>query len=197
MHQMTEGKEKLFFNTTKQRIGNAVNDKTILLVGGDFNCVMNNAIDRTNRNVNIDVGQIELKNMNKTLNIEDIWRRHHPDKLQYTWDGGDNRTNKSRIDYWLVSESQSSIVIQTKHVDAPFSDHNLIEITIKTNKICRGPGVWIMNVELLKSPLFDKCFLELWQHAEKTKDRYEDKGIWWDKVKSDIKQMVIKRNKKV
>ena len=183
---------KTFFKRLNNKIKSITsNTETNILMGGDFNCVMNNRKDRTNITKNHDPGQTEIHELLETHNLEDIWRRRNPEKASYTWNGGLIRANKSRIDYWLISKSNNAKVNDANIIDPPFSDHSLIDLTIKSSNNDRGPGVWMMNVEVLKSPIFDLCFRETWKRAIETKPEYTDYRIWWDKLKRDIKELAI------
>ena len=99
------------------------------ILGGDFNCVMNNALDRKNCNSNQDVGQVDVKNIMDTFELEDVWRRRNPDKLSYTctWEG---RGKSSSIDYWIISKFIDGQTDKVMHTPAPSSDHSAIQINI-------------------------------------------------------------------
>ena len=44
------------------------NDENVeTIIGGDYNCTLNNAIDRYNCTTKIDIGQIDLKNVMENL----------------------------------------------------------------------------------------------------------------------------------
>ena len=64
------------------------NDENVeTIIGGDYNCTLNNAIDRYNCTSKIDIGQIDLKNVMENFDFEDIWRRRNPDVRQFSWEG--------------------------------------------------------------------------------------------------------------
>ena len=186
-----EERRKFFEKLNKTIENDTVNREINILLGGDFNCVLDNTKDRTNQTKSNDTGQKELINILKNHNLEDIWRRQHPEKREYTWYGGANRINKSRIDYWMTNKSNNSNITDVKIIEAPFSDHCIVESTLITKMAERGPGVWIMNTEVLKEPLFDKCFRKVWDHAIQTKPQYTDKQIWWDTTKQNIKELAM------
>ena len=52
------------------------NIETIL--GGDFNCVLDNTMDRKNCSGDTDIGQIEIKQLMNNHDLEDVWRRRYP-----------------------------------------------------------------------------------------------------------------------
>ena len=71
-----------------------------IIMGGDFNCTMNSIEDRYNCSSKNDVGQVDLHYLCNLFDLEDIWRRRHPDTQEFTWFG---RDKKSRLDFWLTS----------------------------------------------------------------------------------------------
>ena len=98
---VNEYERVIFFNDISVLLCN--NDESVeIIIGGDYNCTLNNAMDRHNCTSNIDIGQIDLKNVMGNFDLEDIWRRRNPDVKQFSWEG---RGKKSRIDYFLVSKS--------------------------------------------------------------------------------------------
>ena len=182
---------KQFFKKLSRKIEQETNNNMCIMIGGDFNCTLNIHKDRSNQRKYPDVGQKELNDVIKKHNLEDIWKRRNPETKEFTWDGGENRGNKSRIDFWLTSKTSDPYIMESRNVEAPYSDHSLVEITLKNSQAQRGPGVWMMNVEVLKSPIFDRCFKELWQHAINNKERFTDPKIWWNNTKREIKELAI------
>ena len=76
---------KLFNDISALLCANDENVETI--IGGDYNCTLNNAIDRCNCTSKIDIGQIDLKNDMENCDLEDIWKRRNPDIKQFSWEG--------------------------------------------------------------------------------------------------------------
>ncbi len=67
--------------------------------------------------------------------------------------------------------------------DTSLSDHKMVLLKIDFNKKERGPGVWVLNTELLKSESY-KSEIEKLIEKEKEDGMYvEDKRIWWENVK--------------
>ena len=139
-----------FFDDISVLLSN--NDESVeIIIGGDYNCTLNNAIDRYNCTSNIDIGQIDLKNVMGNFDLADIWRRRNPDVKQFSWEG---RGKKSRIDYFLVSKSLDGQIGNVQYINAPFSDHSVVYIKIRTTDIKTGKGIWKMNVQTIKTDLF-------------------------------------------
>ena len=79
-------------------------DTNVHVIGGDFNCVSKFDLDRNlierSAHTTRDEGEIELADLQNVLNLEDVWRRRHPNTKMYTFSRGNS---KSRIDYFLCS----------------------------------------------------------------------------------------------
>jgi hypothetical protein len=131
------------------------------------------------------VGQVDLKYLIDFFQLEDIWRRRNPDKLEFSWE---SRGKKSRIDYFLISQFSDYQVKDTCHLNAPFSDHKPVLLNLSLGRTKRGPGMWKMNVNVIRSTLFQKAFLSMWEDWVKQKARYELR-TWWDLGKKRIKEL--------
>ncbi|XDV31698.1 hypothetical protein PO909_002661 [Leuciscus waleckii] len=102
-----------------------------IIVGGDFNLTPDEWMDRwpskllsEHRNPILDAFANQLI---------DIWRSLHSGVKQFTWHKP-NGQNKSRIDYWLISNSISDHVTETEIANCPLSDHCIINLKIGNSK---------------------------------------------------------------
>ena len=177
-----------FFNGLNQILYEE--DDTVL--GGDFNCVLDNDVDRYNCRDNIDVGQIDLRYMMNIFDLEDVWRRRNPFSKSYSWEG---RGKKSRIDFFLTSVSLDSMVENIEYVPAPFSDHKLVALRLRSSNISHEKGLWKMNVSVVKTKLFQKAFKIMWNDWKQQKPNFNDKNMWWDIGKKRIKEVAISVSK--
>ena len=176
-----------FINEISSSIIDDQDENTEIIIGGDYNCTMNNELDRYNCTTLRDIGQIDLKLLMERYDLEDIWRRRYPDKKQFSWEG---REKFSRIDYFLVSKSLDCHIDMIQYLDAPFSDHSVVHLKIKTTNVSHGKGLWKMNVSTIKSELFQKSFKSMWDNW-KTKKEVYNYNTWWDIGKRKIKDLAI------
>ncbi|CAC5398052.1 unnamed protein product [Mytilus coruscus] len=105
---------------------------------GDFNCTL----DKTNRNPSHsrdDIGTKELLFLLSQYDLTDIWRDRYPKDKRYTFQRGNS---KSRIDYIFCDKSLLNKVYNVGISHCPFSD----------------PGIWIMNINTIKSEEFKNAF---------------------------------------
>ena len=159
------------------------------LIGGDYNCTLNHKLDRYNcRSQREDTGTVELKSLITECKLEDYWRRRYPNKRSYSWARGNK---KSRIDYWLTSQSLNDKIDHVDYKACPFSDHDMAIIQINTSKEPLGPGTWKMNASVIKSELFKTCFTNFWKEWKEEKINFNDLSLWWDIGKKKIKEITI------
>ena len=159
------------------------------IVGGDFNCVFDNSKDRFNCKSESDHGTLDLLELMRNHDLEDVFRRRFPLKKSFTWRGNNKA---SRIDFWLISKSTDYKVKDLFTKVCPFSDHNAICMSLSLTDIEHGKGLWKMNASILKHSLFVDKFLAMWQMWKYEKQNYNDLRNWWDITKKRIKDLMIK-----
>lgn len=170
----------------------------ILILGGDFNDTLG-VKDRLSKNNSQNVSKIKttksLLKLIKDHNLYDIWRKTFEQKTQFTWKRKNN-TEKSRIDMWLIDGNLSSCVHSTDIRPAciNYTDHLAISLKIlKPNK--RGPGYYKFN----NSYLSDKVFTNFMSNTiQSFMLKYQDtrKQIFWDLLKTEIKEQAISYSKR-
>ena len=165
-----------------------------IIMGGDFNCTMQSEEDRYNCSSKNDVGQIDLRHLSNLYSLEDTWRRRYPAKREYTWEG---RGKMSRIDFWLTSISLNNQVEDINHTFAPYTDHNAVHLTLRTQETAHGKGVWKMNTSNLLNTQYKEKLSQLWTHWQSKKPLYNDIRTWWDVGKRHIKSMTIDFSKHI
>ena len=179
-----EAERVKFFISLHHLLDDGIDAENVL--GGDYNCVMNSDEDRLNCSGKNDVGQIDLHHLMNIFDLEDIWRRRHPNDSQYTWKG---RGRESRIDYWLTSVSLDNQIEKVFHKHAPYTDHKSINIIIRTHETERGRGIWKMNTSTIVNERYKKEFTDMWKNWQSEKEKYNDIKIWWDIGKKKIKKL--------
>ena len=160
------------------------------VIAGDYNCVIDKYIDRkSNLSVASDqYGLTEVKALISDLDLEDVWRRRHPNKNEYTFS---RASAKSRIDYFLCSKSIDNELDQVKIRHFQYSDHDAISLRINTENIERGPGLWKLNTSILENPEYTEIISTFWGTWKKEIDKFNSKKQWWDLTKRKIKTLSI------
>ncbi len=93
-----------------------------LIMGGDFNEAPDSCYDRfPPRYGNITSNKI-INDLCSNLSLVDVYRFLHDDISSFTWFKPD-LTQKSRIDFWLISDNLLSFVRSCNISTAPLTDH--------------------------------------------------------------------------
>lgn len=88
---------------------------TDIIIGGDFNQVKNNTLDRSDnagRSRNIQKSKIAIDTISEELGFVDIWWLVHPQQREYTF-FLNAHASYLRIDYFLISKQLVPMVEQT------------------------------------------------------------------------------------
>lgn len=81
------------------------NGEGLLIIGGDFNCILNNRLDRLPVSTRPQSKMAKhLTNMMKELGLVDVWWSQHPKKKVYSY---------SRIDFFCMSRKDAYRVKET------------------------------------------------------------------------------------
>ena len=169
-------------------IQNIIDINFINIIAGDFNLVQNGILDREPNRHSIDAGYNELTQLIETYDLEDIYRKHHPNKKVFTFSRGDS---KSRIDFFLTPRTRECKIKASTVCHFPFSDHDIVSINTDFKKIDHGPGVWKMNVSTITSEQFRESLEHLWPIWKSNISQYENITVWWEITKYKIKQLTI------
>lgn len=195
LHAPNEVKEKKdFFNELR---GLVEKWKKVMMVG-DFNTVFCKRDLADGMVFRADEGRKELRTLMEENNLMDVWRERNEKKREFTRKQiVGNFLCQSRIDHILSTRNLDYFIEDIFYKDTVLSDHKMVSLKIDFNKKERGPGVWVLNTELLKSESY-KLEIEKLLETEKEDGMYvEDKRIWWENVKYEIKKFSIKYSKTV
>ena len=107
-----------------------------LIKRGDFNMVSDSGVDRVSTSGSQQNWQSTniVKQYMNDFGICDAWRSHHPTLREYTFFSPVNHSY-SRIDYFLVSSSFMNDISDSKIHPITISDHTLVSITLKNNRV--------------------------------------------------------------
>ena len=187
---------KLLLNTLKKE--NLDSEENIVM-GGDFNCPLNPAIDKKGGTLNERKSVISCIRdcLQNELDLVDIWRIKNPGISSFTWSQKSPRVF-CRLDYWLISNKLSDLVTSTDIIPAVRTDHDaiLLEIGELENEL-RGPGYWKLNCSLLVDEEYVNSVTELipiWA-AKGRKELSDDRSVW-DWIKYNIRAHACRHSKK-
>ena len=163
-----------------------------IILGGDFNCVVNNTLDKRGGNDNYgEFGGGNLQTICNDFNLVDSFRHKYKNKKEYTWRNSMN-TIEVRLDRLYLSKNMCNDSIRVHHIKVPhiFSDHDSINVKIKLSQNKNkesGPGFWKCNVSTLKDEHFQDDFQALWESldSESNQDSH-----WWEHCKCCFKDLI-------
>ena len=139
-----------FFESLKRKIVEIGNND--IIINGDFNLLLNPAIDGINYNIDNPNARITVLRMMSELNLYDVWREENLEKKVYTWKR--KITNgvyqMGRLDFFLVSESLLDFCREENVVPGFRSDHSAASLSLIFKKIQKGKTFWKFNSSLLK-----------------------------------------------
>ena len=98
-----------------------------------------------------------------SYDLVDVYRTLHKDTRKYSWRRF-NSTQRSRLDYLLVSEVLGLDITSVDIMPGYFSDHSLVCIGFKTGIVKRHCPLWKFNNSLLRDMTFVKRILFLVMH---------------------------------
>ena len=136
-------------------IKNIVKNKENVIMGGDFNLVMDTGKDYFNyKHINNPNSRRVVQEMSTELDLCDIWRELNPEYLRYTW-RRPNPLQQSRLDFFLISESIVGLVKNTDIRYGYRTDHSLVTLELQTNEEKhKRTSTWKMNASLLKDTTY-------------------------------------------
>ncbi len=178
-----------FFKRTSKWIKQNITEDSTLIITGDFNSVME-ARDRTTGKV--ESCHIHFRNLLKHNSVTDVYRNKNPDLDGFTWINPANPSQRSRLDYILMSNYLNQYTKECIVKNAPTPDHSAVLCYLKIINKERGPGYWKLNTSILNDMEYQRGIK---QTIQKTKDEYRNiltSGHMWDLCKIRIKEYSIK-----
>lgn len=195
IHAPNEEKEKLeFFKTISDNV--RIWERVILM--GDFNTVFTELDLASNMVFKTDKGREELKKMMGDFKLIDVWRERNRTSRQFSRRQFVLKELKqSRIDYVLCTEEMQGNISNVYYKRAGFSDHSFLFLTLDFTSVERGGGVWVLNAKVLKSNAYQESIKWIVEESKMYRMYREEKRVWWDSVKWEIKKCSIEYSKNV
>lgn len=190
VHAPVEEKEKKeFFNV----LGNIVKKYKEIIMMGDFNTVFSKQDMAEGMVFKTDTGRKELKALMEENNMIDVWRERNEKKKEFSRRQiVGSFVCQTRIDFVLCSRNVENFIEKIKYEETSFSDHKFLFFIMDWSKMQRGPGVWILNTQVLKNEDYVTKVKEIIEKEKENEMYEEDKRIWWENVKFLIKKFSIK-----
>lgn len=161
------------------------------LIAGDFNCTLDPKLDRSTElgSSHIQTRKKRLQYV-KDLNLCDPWRRLNPDKLEFSC-YSPRFKSYSHIDYFLISNSMFSSVIECNYNSILLSDHSLTSLVYRVKGVVKGTPRWRFHPRWLSDSNFLQ-YLEAQIESFFATNTYETSAIVrWEAFKAYIRGMII------
>ena len=165
------------------------------IIGGDFNLVMDNLLDRntgTHKNV---LAKKALTDMTEEMNLVDAWRQMYPTKPGYTWERRKPYKLQERLDFFIVSEEFMQYVNRAWVSPNHKSDHSIVVMEIIFDPIKRGPGYWKLNNDLLNDRDYVEAINKVIEKELSQAELYKSKRKHWEVMKLMFRQSSIQFSK--
>ncbi len=178
---------------------NKVDQDGKIILGGDFNHLMNPALDRMGGNHtisnNFKVVTNTLYDIMEQFNLGDIWRKKNPDTRRFTWKRR-NPLVKSRLDYWLLSQNIFDNVETVGMEPSVRSDHLAISIQLKSLQAeTKGKGYWKLNNSFINESDYIEGIIKEVALWDEQSPELVDPRMKWEFLKYKIRQFSLKYGK--
>ena len=197
----TRDKEKMqieFLEKLTVQISQLYSQDQLLLLGGDFNMIMDGSLDYMGpKNVRKNRFNENFDKFLNTYRLEDIWRKRNSNKKQFTfrqkWP-----VIQSRLDYWFGSLGFQKYINKCDIVTSITPDHCgiLLQLRNLAETFHFGKSYWKFNNSLCADKQFVDRFNE---KIIELKDLWipliSDKLLLWDFLKMKMREFIITYSK--
>ena len=128
--------------------------QTNLIIGGDFNTVLDTYLDRSSMSkVQRNTSSEFLNTFINNANILDIWRTTNPSGRDYSF-YSPVHNSYSRIDYFLVDAKLAPSIVNVKYHSIVISDHSPLTFLLCLDHVDKPHTSWRLNSYLLTEKKF-------------------------------------------
>ena len=184
-----------FLNKLNKSICEVFDKDYPVILGGDFNTLMDGGMDYEGPNIVhksrfIDV----LKEFLNKYDLEDIWRKRNLDARQFTFRQMSPLV-QSRLDYWFISCSLEKLVKKCEILVSITPDHSGIRLQFQNlvDNFHFGKSYWKFNNSLC----MDKHFVDgmndkIQELKNEWLPRIVNKLVFWDFLKMKMREYAMK-----
>jgi len=187
-----------FFKNVSNLLANYNSPSEHLILGGDFNLLMNPDIDRKggsfSKTTYYDNALKEIEGLIERNNLCDIWRNRYPKLRRYTWRRANPKIH-SRLDLWLVSVICQDYCKEVDIIPSIRSDHSAIVLSLEGINAVKGKGYWKLNQSYLEEAEYIKGIsdnISIWNTEACV---LKDKRSVWEYIKYKIREFSIRYGK--
>lgn len=162
-----------------------------LIIGGDFNFVLNTDLDRSSRNpTNLSKSAKTIQKFMEKYKIIDPWRTQNPNRRQYSFYSPVHQTY-TRIDFFLIDYNLLPLIKNCDYETIMLSDHSPVQLQLKlgykyTTKTWRFDNSLLSNEQGLEEIRNQIIFYLSFNDTLDTK-----RSTLWETLKAYIRGQVI------
>lgn len=166
--------------------------QTNLIVGGDFNTVLDTYLDRSSKrhfpkNASSEFLNVFIKNSN----VLDMWRALNPSGRDYSF-YSPVHNSYSRIDYFLVDAKLAPFALNAQYHSIVISDHSPLSFSMRLDHIDKPHNSWRLNPQLLTDKKFCEYLTEQMSLYFECNDiPGTSSSILWEAFKAFIRGSII------
>ncbi len=188
-HICSKYRGSIFFHKINKAIGSIVDDYTI--IAGDFNQVVDGALDKTAYSNNIPKDRMAIRLLMKDLGLMDIWKLVNPREREYTF-YSHNHKSRSRIDYFLISKDLVESVADCSIGPIGLTDHAAVQLGLVIEPSGAKKNRWRLNISLFQDPEFSRPVEEELYNIFQVNMGSTDKvGTVWEASKAYVRGKII------
>ena len=176
-----------FFNTLEQEL----TDKNELIIGGDFNLVLDIKMDKRGGNPITHKKSLQvIESFMQDLSLSDIWRFQHKHEKKFMWKNCNPTLVMVRLDFFLTSYGLLDKLLSTDILSSIQSDHDIPVLIYQHSNMKRGPGFWKFNTSLLQDE--DYCSEAIQKINEIKAQKYDGPAEKLDNINMEMRGFTIK-----
>ncbi len=164
---------------------------TELIIGGDFNVVLDPVLDRSSTKVS-PLSQVAkaLKYELSSYNLIDIWRFKNKTKKEYSF-YSHRHNNYSRIDYFFVPKAKDYLIELCDYLPRILSDHAPLLISVHQSPELPSCKLWRFSNHLLNNPEALNFINNNIDNFMITNKNSASSGIIWEAMKAFLRGQII------
>lgn len=117
-----------FLNHLSVRLNKFNLNKSLMIIGGDFNMIRNFELDISSKgSIRGHKFNLEFEDFLGRFDMLDIWRKRNLDTIQFTY-RQNNPLIQSRLDYWIVSNELEKQIAECNIIPSIAPDHSAIHL---------------------------------------------------------------------
>lgn len=163
-----------------------------LILGGDFNCVLNAQLDRSSARFNaLSSAAVVINSFLRSYGLSDPWRSKNPNTKQFSFFSPVHHSD-SRIDYFVVDNQFLPLISNSKYHSIVISDYSPVQLELIFPANVAPQRTWRLDPQLLlceHARTFLISQIDFFLEVNDTPD--VSRGVLWESMKAYIRGQVI------